>query len=65
MHQATFLAGQQRVVGAFAIGAAPTSDGLFNEPVFAGLEKVRSGNNRAASDPVLFTGPASVPSVTL
>jgi hypothetical protein len=61
----SFLAGQQRVVGAFAIGAAPTSDGLFNEPMFAGLEKVRTGNNRTAPDPVQFTGPASIPSITL
>ena len=61
----SFLAGQQRVVGAFAIGAAPTSDGLLNEPMFAGLEKVRTGNSRTAPDPVQFTGPASVPSITL
>ena len=29
--------------------------------MFAGLEKIRSGNSRTVSDPVLFTGPASVP----
>jgi BNR repeat-like domain len=39
----SFLAGQQRVVGVFAIGFPPGPDGLFNEPMFAALEKVRSG----------------------
>ncbi len=42
----SFLAGQQRVVNAFAIGFEPTSEGLFDEPMFAALEKVRGGSNR-------------------
>jgi BNR repeat-like domain len=52
----SFLAGQQRVVGAFAIGSAPSADGQFDEPMFAGLEKVRTGVNSTGNDPVLFTG---------
>jgi len=51
----SFLAGQQRVVAAIAIGLAP-ADGLFNEPMFAGLEKLRSGVNRTGDDSVLFRG---------
>jgi BNR repeat-like domain len=49
----SFLAGQQRVVGAIAIGSAP-SGGQFDEPMFAGLEKIRSGVNRTSDDSVLF-----------
>jgi len=60
----SFLAGQQRVIGAFAIGAAPASSTLLDEPMFAGLEKVRGGGNRASSDPVRFTGLASIPPAT-
>jgi hypothetical protein len=41
----SFLAGQQRVLNAFAIGFAPTPDGLFNEPMFSAIEKVRPGTN--------------------
>jgi hypothetical protein len=55
----SFLAGQQRVVGAFAIGRAPSPDGLFNEPMYAGLQKVRGGVSRTRHDPVLFTGAAA------
>ena len=61
----SFLAGQQRVIGAFAIGAAPAPGGMFNEAMFAGLEKVRGGDNRTTPDPVLFAGPPSAPSATL
>jgi hypothetical protein len=43
----SFLAGQQRVVGVFAIGFPPGSDGLLNEPMFAALEKLRGGQHRA------------------
>lgn len=43
----SFLAGQQRVVNAFAIGFEPPSEGLFDEPMFVALEKVRGGTNRA------------------
>ncbi|HEV2260154.1 MAG TPA: sialidase family protein [Streptosporangiaceae bacterium] len=53
------LAGQQRVVSAFAIGFAPSADGLFNEPMFAGLEKVRTGTNRATTTPAANTGTAN------
>ena len=61
----SFLAGQQRVVGVFAIGSAPASGGLLDEPMFAGLEKVRGGNGHTASDPMLFNSPdSSVPSAT-
>ena len=51
----SFLAGQQRVVSAFPIGFAP-SGGEFNEPMFAGLEKLRSGVNPTGDDSVLFRG---------
>jgi hypothetical protein len=50
----SFLAGQQRVVNAFAIGFEPTSDGLFDEPTFAALEKVRGGSNAADHSQVYF-----------
>jgi hypothetical protein len=57
----SFLAGQQRVVGAFAIGHAPSSNGLLNEPMYAGLQKVRGGVSHTRHDPVLFTGTAARP----
>jgi hypothetical protein len=57
----SFLAGQQRVVGAFAIGHAPSPDGLLNEPMYAGLQKVRGGVTRTRHDPVLFTAAAATP----
>jgi hypothetical protein len=49
----SFLAGQQRVVTVFPIGSAPTPDGLLDEPMFAGLQKVRPGMNHAGNDAVL------------
>jgi hypothetical protein len=52
----SFIAGQQRVIGTFAIGFAPPAPGAFDEPTFAGLENVRTGVNRAGNDPVVFTG---------
>src|SRR5260221_1970028 len=58
----SFAAGQQRVVGAFAIGLAPSPDGLLNEPMYAGLEKIRGGATRTRDDPVLFTGAHPIPS---
>jgi hypothetical protein len=58
----SFLAGQQRVVGAFAIGFAPSANGVLNEPMFAGFEKVRGGVNRSSNNPVLFTGAPFEPS---
>ena len=50
----SFLAGQQRVLDAFAIGFAPAPDGTFNEPMFSGIEKVRSGDHSTNPDPVVF-----------
>jgi BNR repeat-like domain len=55
----SFLAGQQRVIGVFAAASAPAPDGTLNEPMFAGLEKVRSGTNRTATAPVVKTGTAN------
>ena len=49
----SFLAGQQRVVSAFPIGFAPSAAGLLDEPMFAGLQKLRTGANHAGNDPVL------------
>ena len=60
----SFLAGQQRVVGAFAVGFPPSSDGLLNEPMYAGLEKVRSGVSQTRGNSVLFNGTAATPSTT-
>jgi hypothetical protein len=51
-----FLTGQQRVVASFCAGLPPASDGTLNEPAFAALEKVRTGDIASAKDPVLFTG---------
>ena len=45
-------------VGVFAIGF-PMNGSLFNEPMFAGLEKVRTGTNRAATTPAATTGTAN------
>jgi hypothetical protein len=39
----SFLAGQQRAIGVFA-GASAPSGGMLNEPMFAALEKVRTGD---------------------
>lgn len=52
----SFLAGQQRVIGSFAVGFAPPAPGSFNEPMFAGLQTVRGGGNRTSNAPVLITG---------
>jgi hypothetical protein len=60
----SFLAGQQRVLNAFAIGFQPTPDGLFNEPMFAALEKVRGGTNHLGKPAQLFTGEAPAPEIT-
>jgi hypothetical protein len=51
----SFLAGQQGVIGAIAIGFPPPSDGTFNEPMFAALQKVRPGVNPISLDPVQVT----------
>jgi hypothetical protein len=48
----SFMAGQQRVLNAFAIGFPPTPDGLFNEPMFSAVEKIRPGTNAMRHDPV-------------
>ena len=49
-------------MGAFAIGRAPSPNGLLNEPMYAGLQKVRGGVSHTRHDPVLFTGAAAIPS---
>ena len=52
----SFLAGQQRVIGAIAVGFPPPSSGqAFNEPMFAALQKVRPGVDAASVDPVQVT----------
>src|SRR6266487_7046017 len=51
----SFLAGQQTVIGAIAIGFPPPSAGTFNEPMFAALQKVRPGVNPISLDPVQVT----------
>jgi hypothetical protein len=60
----SFLAGQQRVVGVFAWGFPNPAPGLFNEPMFAALEKVRSGTNRTGADSVVAGGAAETPGTT-
>jgi hypothetical protein len=50
----SFLAGQQRVIGAIAVGFPPAA-GTFNEPMFASLQKVRPGVNPVSLDPVQVT----------
>jgi hypothetical protein len=55
----SFLAGQQRVLDAFAVGFAPSSGGTLNEPMFSGLEKVRGGSRATNPDPVLFAPDSS------
>jgi hypothetical protein len=57
----SFLAGQQRVIGSFAIGFAPPAPGTFNEPMFAGLQTVRGGANRTTNAPVMTTGETPTP----
>ena len=52
----SFLAGQQRVIGVFAWGFPNPAPGMFDEPTFAALEKVRSGTTARAQDPVLADG---------
>jgi hypothetical protein len=49
------LAGQQRVIGAIAVGFSPPSGSAFNEPMFASLQKVRPGVNPVSLDPVQVT----------
>jgi hypothetical protein len=51
----SFLAGQQRAIGAIAVGFPPPSAGTFNEPMFAALQKVRPGVNPVSIDPVQVT----------
>jgi hypothetical protein len=60
----SFLAGQQRVVNAFAIGFQPPADGVFDEPMFAALEKVRSGTHPTGKHSVLFSGGVPAPYIT-
>jgi hypothetical protein len=62
----SFLAGQQRVLNAFAVGFAPTTTGLLNEPMFSAAEKVRPGTNPMRHDPqqVNSVDPAEIPAPT-
>ena len=39
------------LLSAFPIGFAPGADGLLNEPMFGGLQKVRPGVNHTGNDP--------------
>jgi BNR repeat protein len=50
----SFLAGQQRVLPAFAVGFQPSGTAQFDEPMFSAIEKVRDGVNPMVDDPVLF-----------
>jgi len=50
----SFLAGQQRVLDAFAVGFAPSAGSSLDEPIFSGIEKVRGGSRSTNPDPVLF-----------
>jgi hypothetical protein len=56
----SFLAGQQRVAGVFPIGRPPQSNGLLDEPMFAGLENVRGGSVPMTGDPVLHAPSSAV-----
>jgi hypothetical protein len=51
----SFLAGQQRVIGAIAIGFPPPATRAFDEPMFGASQKVRTGANHAGRDPVQVT----------
>jgi BNR repeat-like domain len=51
----SFLAGQQSVIGAIAVGFPPPASTAFNEPMFAALQKVRPGVNPVSLDPVQVT----------
>jgi BNR repeat-like domain len=50
----SFLAGQQGVLPAFAVGFQPSGTAEFDEPMFSAIEKVRGGVNPMVDDPVLF-----------
>jgi hypothetical protein len=50
----SFLAGQQRVLPAFAVGFEPSGTAEFDEPMFSAIEKLRGGVNPMVDDPVLF-----------
>jgi hypothetical protein len=49
----SFLAGEQRVLPAFAVGLPPRPGAAFEEPMFSAIEKVRGGLRHLADDPVL------------
>jgi hypothetical protein len=59
----SFLAGEQRVLPAFAVGLEPPGSNAFNEPMFSSVEKVRGGSVRMVHDRVLFTGPEAAPAI--
>jgi hypothetical protein len=54
----SFLAGQQRVLPAFAVGFPPSGAADFDEPMFSAIEKVRGGVNPMVDDPMLFSATA-------
>jgi BNR repeat-like domain len=54
----SFLAGQQRVLPAFAVGFEPSGTAEFDEPMFSAIEKVRGGVNPMVDDPVVFRATA-------
>jgi hypothetical protein len=61
----SLLAGQQVAVPSFAVGLAPLGIEAFDEPIFAAIEKVRSGTHRTANDAVQFsTVAAEIPAPT-
>lgn len=52
----SFLAGRQRVVGAFAWGFPNPAPGMFNESMYAVRAKVFGGHNRAVNNSVVAGG---------
>lgn len=52
----SLLAGQQRAIGLFAAATAPTSTGVFNEPMFAAPEDVGGGTMPTTESTAVITG---------
>lgn len=51
----SFLAGQKKAIGAFAIASTP-SGSTFTEAMFAGLQDVTGGTTPTTSSPAVITG---------